>query len=68
MAIYCYGYASLYDELLKLEAENHRLNAAIRWALGGKDSDFRARAEGEGAYWWRKELRERAYAKKRRTN
>lgn len=35
------------------------LREAIAWALGEND-DFRAREPGEGAYWWRKELRERA--------
>lgn len=36
------------------------LEAAIRWACGEGDSDFRQRKDGEGAYWWRKELRQRA--------
>jgi hypothetical protein len=41
------------------EAENKRLRKAILWADGQVD-DFRARREGEGAYWWRRELMERA--------
>lgn len=45
-------------ELTTLRAENERLREAISWALG--ETDFRPRKEGEGAYWWRKELRERA--------
>lgn len=40
--------------------EIERLRSAIEWALGmGKDG-FRPRMEGEGAYWWRTELRRRA--------
>jgi multidrug resistance efflux pump len=37
-----------------------RLESAISWALGEADSDFRERKQFEGAYWWRRELRERA--------
>jgi RNase P subunit RPR2 len=37
-----------------------RLTNAIRWALGEGD-DFRPRVVGEGAYWWRNELRARAF-------
>lgn len=35
-----------------------RLRGAIMWALGY--TDFRARENGEGPYWWRPELRRRA--------
>lgn len=51
------------DLVLKLgtfTAERDALKAAILWALGGEGSNFRTRAEGEGAYWWRTELRRRA--------
>ena len=41
-----------------LRDEVARLRGAIVWALGY--TDFRAREEGEGAYWWRPELRRRA--------
>lgn len=41
-------------------SEVARLRAAIEWAMGGPGSDFRERREGEGAYYWRKELAERA--------
>ena len=44
-----------------------RLEAAISWALGESDSDFRERKQFEGAYWWRRELRERARAQEPRT-
>jgi hypothetical protein len=44
----------------ELEQDAARYRAAILWALGGEGSDFRPRMEGEGAYWWRKELRKRA--------
>jgi hypothetical protein len=36
-----------------------RYEAAILWALGEMD-EFRERRKGEGAYWWRTELRNRA--------
>jgi hypothetical protein len=39
-------------------AREHRLAAAIVWALGY--TDFRSRREGEGAYWWRTELADRS--------
>ena len=45
--------------ILGLLATIAELRGAIRWALGEGD-DFRPREEGEGAYWWRKELRRRA--------
>ena len=38
--------------------EIERLRKAIAWALGY--TDFRTRGDGEGPYWWRKELRERS--------
>lgn len=47
-----------------------QLLKAIRWALG-EDDEFRMREEGEGLFWWRKELRRRAgfpiYVYKNRT-
>lgn len=46
------------SDSVKLKKENKRLKDSIKWVLGY--SDFRARKEGEGAYWWRKELRERS--------
>lgn len=39
----------------RLRKENARMAAAIIWALGY--TNFRERREGEGAYYWRKELR-----------
>lgn len=45
-------------ELAAAREDTNRLGAAIRWALG--ETDFRERGTGEGAYWWRKELRARA--------
>src|ERR1035437_3363568 len=40
------------------------LAAAIRWALGEGDSDFGDHtAHGAPRYWWRKELRMRAFGK-----
>lgn len=50
----------------KLERSNHALTArvkelegALRWALG-EEGEFPFRAEVQGAYWWRTELRRRA--------
>jgi hypothetical protein len=44
---------------LRASAEREkRMALAIVWALGY--TDFRGREEGEGAYWWRKELSTRA--------
>lgn len=46
------------DHVQTLRDERDRLARAIVWALGY--TDFRAREQGEGAYWWRTELRLRA--------
>ena len=46
------------DHVRTLRDERDRLARAIVWALGY--TDFRAREQGEGAYWWRTELRLRA--------
>ena len=43
----------------RAEAAACRMETAIRWALGEGD-DFPAREDGQGAYWWRNELRGRA--------
>ena len=40
-------------------AENAALREAIAWALG-ESGNFPPREDGEGAYWWRTELRKRA--------
>jgi hypothetical protein len=48
------------SELETVRAQNAALLAAVAWALGETD-DFRPRADGEGAYWWRTELRARAF-------
>lgn len=42
----------------RAEAERDKLKAAIRWALGYED--WPERKDGEGAFYWRKELRRRA--------
>lgn len=42
----------------ELRAENERLRGAILWALGY--GDFSERQPGQGAYWWRIELAQRA--------
>ncbi len=46
-------------EVLALKARIAKLEAAIKWALG-EAADFSPRGPGEGAYWWRPELRKRA--------
>lgn len=46
-------------QIAALEAEVARLRDAILWACGVR-GEFPIRREGQGAYYWRKELRERA--------
>lgn len=43
----------------KLAAENARLREAILWACGVR-GEFPIRQDGQGAYYWRRELRMRA--------
>lgn len=50
------------SEVAAKDAEIDRLRTAIRWALGEID-DFPLREPGQGAYWWRTELRRRAALK-----
>ena len=45
----------------KAMSEVTRLREAIRWALG-ELGEFAERPEGAGKYWWRSELRNRAFA------
>lgn len=47
------------DELARRAEANERLRDAILWALG-ENGEFRLGEVGEGAFWWRKELRRRA--------
>jgi hypothetical protein len=47
------------NKLTAAEARVSELEGALRWALGEGD-EFRLRGPGEGAFWWRKELGERA--------
>lgn len=47
------AHGELLDQVIKLQD-------AICWALGEGNSDFGDRPHGKGAFWWRKELRERA--------
>lgn len=49
------GWAEIRRRLERLE----KCEAAIRWALG-EEGDFPTRQTGQGAYWWRTELRNRA--------
>lgn len=49
-----------HETLDTLLAERDRLTEAIAWALGEGD-EFPPRGQGEGAYWWRKDLRLLAY-------
>jgi len=42
-----------------LDADNERLESAIRWALG-QDGKFLDRPFWKGSHWWRSELRRRA--------
>lgn len=49
----------LKEVLFALEKQNREYRAAIEWALG-ENGDFRTQEDGEGKYYWRKELRKRA--------
>jgi hypothetical protein len=51
--------SNVYFGILALKGRIALLESAVAWALG-ENGEFRERREGEGAYWWRKELRERA--------
>lgn len=53
------AYAEQLAEVKRLTEEKEGLEKALNWALGVA-GDFRLREDGEGAYWWRKELAERA--------
>lgn len=50
---------TVYQENRALEEEIERLREAIFWACG-VNGTFRLREDGEGQFWWRKELRELA--------
>lgn len=52
------AHREFWNEIEALREDVARLTKAIVWALGY--TDFRARENGEGAYWWRPELRRRA--------
>jgi len=52
------SYDTIRAELSAARETIARLESAIEWALGY--TDFAPRAEGQGAYWWRKELRDRS--------
>ena len=45
-----------------IEQRVQELEAAVRWALGER-GEFRVRASHEGAFYWRTELRERAFGR-----
>jgi hypothetical protein len=53
-------YEELQWALLGIADKIERLDEAVKWALG-ENGDFAQRPEGAGAYWWRTELRKRAY-------
>jgi hypothetical protein len=44
----------------ELVSRIRQLESAVYWALG-QNGDFKLRGEKEGAYWWRKELRQRSH-------
>lgn len=51
-----------YRTVQQIARELLALREAVRWALGytpATGEPFLERKEGEGAYWWRNELRER---------
>jgi hypothetical protein len=54
---------ALREQIKELRKRTAALEEAVRWALGEDvpGPEFRAREPGEGAYWWRIELRRRAF-------
>lgn len=54
------AYLRLERELAEAEAQRDQMREAILWALGERD-EFPTREPGQGAYWWRTELRRRAF-------
>ena len=49
----------VYHPLMDITRERDSLREAIAWALGERD-EFPLREQGQGAFWWRAELRRRA--------
>ena len=57
-----YPDASIGDMAMMIEQAyklNRKYRRAIKWACG-QVGDFPQREEGQGAYWWRPELRKRS--------
>jgi len=46
--------------IAELEAQLATLDLAVKWALG-EEGNFGPRPKKVGTYWWRTELRKRAY-------
>ena len=46
--------------VVDLRVENARLREAIKWALGER-GNFALRKPGRRVFWWRTELRQRAF-------
>ena len=51
---------ALSERMAEAEARRDQIREAILWALGERD-EFPTREPGQGAYWWRTELRRRAF-------
>ena len=49
------------EDVMAFLKHARKLERAIMWALG-ENGGFDQRKEGQGAYWWRTELRKRAAA------
>lgn len=56
-------YTALVASLKIAHARIAKLENAIKWALGEK-GDFPQRQDGQGSYYWRTELRKRAFSSK----
>ena len=53
------AYEGFGRQVKRMQEEHEKYLAAIEWALG-TNGEFRERRDGEGPYWWRKELMLRA--------
>jgi hypothetical protein len=49
------------EDVMAFLRHSRKIERAIMWALG-ENGDFAQRKEGQGAYWWRAELRKRSAA------
>lgn len=52
---------AILNRISDVTRERDQLRDAVNWALGVGDSNFRPPLDGEGRYYWRAELSNRAF-------